>query len=170
MNRKNAVITLIAVVALSILAVVLASTLKFSYDFEAFFPKNDPETDFYIEFRDQFQTDNDFFIVALENDGDVFDPVFLRDVDSLNRRLQGIDNVITAVGPTQLTRYVRDPVLGQVMQLPVLRWQEPENYSIDSLEITQSTGMVGYFFSEDLKSLAINIRHTEKLSKAGCDK
>lgn len=170
MTRRSAIITLVGVVVLSILAVALASTLKFSYDFEAFFPKNDPETDFYIDFRNQFQTDNDFFIVALENDGDVFDENFLRSVDSLNRRLQSIDNVITAVGPTQLTRYVRDPVLGQVMQLPVLRWQEPENYALDSAEIRQATGMVGYFFSEDFKSVAINIRHTEKLSKAGCDK
>ncbi len=156
--------------ALSVISVVLASRLKFSYDFEAFFPKNDPETDFYIQFRETFETDNDFFIVALENDGSVFSRDFLTKVDSLNQRLRAVDNVVNAVGPTQLTRYVRDPVLGQVMQLPVLRWQEPENYGVDSIEITQSSGVVGYFFSEDFKSVAINIRHAEKLSKAGCDK
>jgi len=147
----------------------LASGLKFSYDFEAFFPQNDPETDFYIDFRDNFETDNDFFIVVLENDGSVFNQDFLRKVDSLNTRLSSVNNVVAAVGPTRLTRFVRDPALGQVMSLPVLRWNEPEHYAVDSAEIARATGMLGYFFAEDFNSLAINIRHTEKLSKQGCD-
>jgi predicted RND superfamily exporter protein len=147
----------------------LASGLKFSYDFEAFFPQNDPETDFYIDFRENFETDNDFFIVVLENDGSVFNPEFLKKVDSLNTRLSAVNNVVAAIGPTRLTRYVRDPALGQVMSLPVLRWNETENYAIDSTEIARATGMLGYFFAEDFHSLAINIRHTEKLSKQGCD-
>lgn len=169
MGRRNAIITLVLVAALSLLSGWLASGLRFSFDFEAFFPQDDPETDFYLEFRDRFQSDNDFFIVALENNGSVFDAGFLKKVDSLNNRLSQIKHVEVAMGPTKLTRFVRDPVLGQVMQLPVLRWQEPENYTIDSAEIALSTGMIGYFFAEDFRSLAINIRHTEQLSKADCD-
>jgi predicted RND superfamily exporter protein len=143
--------------------------LKFSYDFEAFFPQNDPETDFYIDFRENFETDNDFFIVVLENNGSVFNADFLKKVDSLNTRLSEVNNVVAAVGPTRLTRYVRDPALGQVMSLPVLRWRDSVNYAIDSTEIAGATGMTGYFFAADFRSLAINIRHTEKLSKQGCD-
>lgn len=169
MTKSSATITLLCVALCSALCVWLASGLKFSYDFEAFFPQNDPETDFYIDFRENFETDNDFFIVVLENNGSVFDEAFLKKVDSLNTRLTEVPNVVAAVGPTRLTRYVRDPALGQVMSLPVLRWSEPENYNVDSSEIAQSTGMLGYFFAEDFKSVAINLRHTEKLSKQGCD-
>ena len=169
MTRRSASITLMAIALLSILCLWLATGLKFSYDFEAFFPQNDPETDFYLDFRENFETDNDFFIVVLEHDGSVFSPDFLKKVDSLNTRLSEVDNVVAAIGPTRLTRYVRDPVLGQVMSLPVLRYQEPENYALDSAEIARATGMLGYFFAEDFRSVAINIRHTEKLSKQGCD-
>jgi predicted RND superfamily exporter protein len=169
MTKRSASLTLLGVTLFSALCVWLASGLKFSYDFEAFFPQNDPETDFYIEFRESFETDNDFFIVVLESDGSVFDSTFLSKVDSLNSRLSQVDNVVAAMGPTRLTRYVRDPVLGQVMALPVLRWNEPENFAIDSTDIARSTGMLGYFFAEDFHSVAINIRHTEKLSKQGCD-
>jgi predicted RND superfamily exporter protein len=169
MTRRSASITLLVIALFSALCVWLASGLKFSYDFEAFFPQNDPETDFYIDFRDNFETDNDFFIVVLENEGSVFNQDFLRKVDSLNTRLSSVNNVVAAVGPTRLTRFVRDPALGQVMSLPVLRWNEPENYAVDSTEIARATGMLGYFFAEDFHSLAINIRHTEKLSKQGCD-
>ena len=169
MTKRSASLTLLGVTLFSALCVWLASGLKFSYDFEAFFPQNDPETDFYIDFRESFETDNDFFIVVLESNGSVFDSTFLSKVDSLNSRLSGVDNVVAAIGPTRLTRYVRDPVLGQVMALPVLRWNEPENFAIDSTDIARSTGMLGYFFAEDFHSVAINIRHTEKLSKQGCD-
>lgn len=169
MTRRSAAITLLFIALFSALCVWLASGLKFSYDFEAFFPQNDPETDFYIDFRENFETDNDFFIVVLENNGSVFNQDFLKKVDSLNTRLSEVTNVVAAIGPTRLTRYVRDPALGQVMSLPVLRWNEPANYTIDSTEIARATGMLGYFFAEDFRSLAINIRHTEKLSKQGCD-
>ena len=169
MSRRVSIISLVVIAVVSACCIWLAATLKFSYDFEAFFPQDDPETDFYLDFRDNFETDNDFFVVVLENDGSVFDAGFLQQVDSLNSRLQAVPNVVAAMGPTRLTRYVRDPLLGQVMSLPVLRWNEPENFAIDSTDIARSEGMLGYFFAEDFHSVAINIRHTEKLSKQGCD-
>ena len=58
----------IAFIALGTMtSIYLISQLKFDYDFEDFFPKNDPETEYFLEFRKSFETDNDFFIVALEN-------------------------------------------------------------------------------------------------------
>jgi predicted RND superfamily exporter protein len=46
-------------------SIYLISQLKFDYDFEDFFPKNDHETEYYLEFRKSFETDNDFFFVAI---------------------------------------------------------------------------------------------------------
>ena len=169
MTRKFAFGIIFGVVLLSLGSVALIQKLKFSYDFEAFFPQNDPETDFYIKLRDSFETDNDFFIVALENQGSVFEKSFLQKVDSLTRRLSQLDNVTAAVGPTQLKRIVRDPVMGQIMEVPLLRWESPEFYSVDSVELGNSNELTGWFFAEDYHSVAINLRHTEKLSKAGCD-
>ena len=34
--------------------------IGFDYDFESFFPQDDPETEFYLDFRSQFESDNDF--------------------------------------------------------------------------------------------------------------
>ncbi|MFM2201244.1 MAG: hypothetical protein RL040_444, partial [Bacteroidota bacterium] len=69
MSRKFSIAVIGSVVALTMICVWLTAGLKFSYDFEAFFPQEDPETDFYLALRDRFETDNDFFIVALENEG-----------------------------------------------------------------------------------------------------
>ena len=58
----------IAFIALGTMtSIYLISQLKFDYDFEDFFPKNDPETEYFLEFRKSFETDNDFFIVNANN-------------------------------------------------------------------------------------------------------
>jgi hypothetical protein len=169
MSRRFSIAVISSVVAITVLSIWLITGLKFSYDFEAFFPKDDPETDFYLSLRDRFETDNDFFIVALENESSVYDLEFLTKVDSLTKVLSRIEDVTAVVGPTQLKRAVQDPLLGQVVEVPMLRWQSPETYTTDSIELAQTTGLVGWFFSEDYRSVAINLRHTQRLSKERCD-
>jgi uncharacterized protein len=169
MQKKSSIAVVVSVIVVTLLCVWLALGLRFSYDFEAFFPQDDPETDFYLELRNRFETDNDFFIVALENNGSVFQQAFLSKVDSLSHALAGIPDVTAATGPTDLKRIIRDPVLGQVMEVPMLRWQQPEAYAADSIELAGTTGLVGWFFSADYRTVAIHLRHTQKLSKDRCD-
>ncbi len=169
MSKKSSYIVLTVIALLTAGCVYLISQLRFSYDFEAFFPRGDAETEFYYNYRQKFETDNDFIIVAIENDKGIFQPDFLQQVDSLTNVLRRTDDIVEVMGVTQLQEYQRDPVLGQVFTLPMLRINEPENYSIDSLRVYSTPGMVGLFVSEDGKSLAINMKHTAKLSKDKCD-
>lgn len=169
MQRRTAYLSILTIVVITACCVYLISGLRFSYDFEAFFPKNDPETDFYLHFRDEFETDNDFFIVALENEEGIYDQQFLSLVDSLTNRLKEVNNITEVLGPTQINKYYKDPVLGQVFTIPLLRWNEPDNYAIDKQKIEESPGMIGLFFSQNGKSVAINMKHAGGLSKVKCD-
>jgi predicted RND superfamily exporter protein len=169
MQRRTSYFVIAIIVAITFGCVYLISELRFSYDFEAFFPQDDPETDFYIHFRDEFETDNDFFIVALENDEGIYDLEFLTLVDSLTNRLKEVKNITEVLGPTQINKYYKDPVLGQVFTIPLLRWNEPDQYEVDKLKVEESPGMIGLFFSQDGKSVAINMKHAGGLSKVKCD-
>jgi uncharacterized protein len=169
MSEKRSYLVLLAIVVVTVGCFFVITRLKFSYDFEAFFPKKDPETSFYYHFREQFETDNDFYIVALEEDQSIFRKDFLGRVDSLTNDLRSLKYVVEAVGPTQLSEYYRDPAMGQIFQIPLLRWEEPEYYAVDSTRIYQSPTYVGLLFSPDAQSVAINIKQQEKLSKAKCD-
>jgi len=169
MTRTKATLTLVGIGLVTLVACGLALGLKFDYDFEDFFPKNDPETAFYFEFREAFESDNDFFFVALENNNGIFEKSFLIRVDSLTRSLRKIDEVVTVTGPTDLAEFVQDPVLGGLFKSELLRWNEPETYAIDSVRLFQTPGVVGVFIAPDARSLAIHILHTEMLSKEKCD-
>lgn len=169
MNQSRAVIILCAIAIISIFSIFKVTELRFDYDFEAFFPHHHPETEYYIEFRKNFETDNDFFIVVLENKEGVFQREFLEQVDTLTERLKRLPNMLEVAGPTQLKEYVRDPFLGSVFPRPLLRWDEPENYQIDSIAIFNNPQWVGSFFSADGKCVAINMKHTQRLGKRACD-
>ncbi len=153
-------------VALSLWAV---SQLRFNYDFEAFFPQNDPATDFYLAHRDKFESDLDYFIVVLENNNGVFDSSFLAKVDALNDSLKKIEYIKDCVGPTQLMDVVKDPVFGGFFQSPWLDFRNPEGYGIDSAHIYGIGQWVGIFFSPDGKSVAINMKHEQGLAVKKCD-
>lgn len=166
-NKNVAVLSLVTMCTLY--AVYLVSGLQFSYDFEAFFPQKDPATATYLEFRDHFETDNDFVIIALENEEGIFDSTFIQKVKVLTDSLEHVPFIEEVRSPTNLMEYYQDPFLGSVFEIPVIDPDRPEEFAADSSRIYDEGQWVGLFFSEDGKSVAINLKHTQKLSKENCD-
>lgn len=162
-SRSRTVIVIVA--ALVAVAVYLCTQLRFSYDFEAFFPQNDPATDYYLQFRDDFETDNDFFIVVLENSDGILDSTFLQKADSCCKALRQLEHVTECHGITTLREPVQDPFLGQIFEVPLLQIDAPSSYPTDSVKISEDPDLMGYFVSSDWRSLALNIKHTKNLSK-----
>ncbi|MFN8698682.1 MAG: efflux RND transporter permease subunit [Flavobacteriales bacterium] len=169
MSKRLAIVILCVVALVTAGAGWLASGLRMDYDFEDFFPQDDPATNYYLSFREAFETDNDFFIVALENNQGVFQKDFLVKVDSLSRVLSSLEHAEQVIGPTDLVEVIQDPLFGGYFENEVLRWKEPEFYASDSVRIFSGSGYVGVFFSEDGRSVAIQMKHTKMLSKAKCD-
>lgn len=92
---------LIAVVLLTGLMGWGASLLTINFSFDDFFPKNDPDFQFYDAFRKQFSEDQTYMTyVALKSpSGDVFDSLFLARADSLFttiRSWEGVDSLASA--------------------------------------------------------------------------
>lgn len=167
--RRRAGWVLIVIGGLTALAGWRATELGFNYDFESFFPEDQPETAFYLQFRDAFTTDNDFILVGLEHEDGVFDGPFLQAVQALSQSLDTVPGVTDVVSPLDITLPVRDPALGMVFQRPLLRWDDPEKFAADSTAIWQRQGFVGSAFSADGRCLALTLTQTPMLSKQGCD-
>ncbi|MBK7669300.1 MAG: hypothetical protein IPJ32_19340 [Sphingobacteriaceae bacterium] len=51
--------------------------LQFNYNFEDFFPNEDNELEVYNNFREKFEYDNEFVLIALENKKGIFQKDFL---------------------------------------------------------------------------------------------
>ena len=69
--KKISKLVLVVVGILTLFFGFFSRNLKFDYDFESFFAQNDPDTEFFNEHRDRFESDNDFIFISLENEGGV---------------------------------------------------------------------------------------------------
>ena len=51
---------MICFIALTAFLGYRVTSVRLDYDFEKFFPLNDEETNFFMDFRDKFKSENDF--------------------------------------------------------------------------------------------------------------
>ncbi|MEZ4800566.1 MAG: MMPL family transporter [Flavobacteriales bacterium] len=165
MNRNKALITLLIVMGITIFSVVKVLQLKFDYDFEAFFPQNDTETDFYLNFRNQFETDNDFIIVALESQSSVFNQEYLSELDRLTRDLGELEYVEEVSSLANLNDIWIYESFGTSVEVPLIHLDSIQNFSNDSITIFSKPELVGLFISSDAKAATINIKHKQGISK-----
>ncbi len=158
---------LIVLGILSVLATLSLTQLKFDYDFERFFPVDDPELEYYLEFRENFGNDNDFSLLAIENNDGVFQEDFLLKIDSLCRDLDTVAFVTGVMGPTRLSYFVNGP-LGPI-QAKYMHVDRPDLYEKDSIRIFQSELALNNFISETSPAVAIMIQAEPMLSKVKSD-
>lgn len=167
LTPRNARITLFLVGIISLAALFSLRNVRVDYDFEKFFPKNDPELDRYLAFRERFGYDNDFLMFGLERDGGVFDKTFLTRVDSLAAGLERLPLVMTILSPTRMTEPVITP-LG-VFETPYLRFANDTLIPIDSARIWNDPRIKDFFFTDDAGAMLIVLNAEPALSKAKCD-
>ena len=160
---------LMAIALVTVFSGWRASQIGFNYDFEAFFPQGQPETAFYLQFREAFSTDNDFILVGVRHEDGIFNREFLGAIRSLSDSLEKVSGVTQVMDPTRIRLPVQDPVLGMVFQRPILRWDAPEHYLADSAYLWRDDQWVGSLLSSDGQSLALTVGQTAMLSKQGCD-
>ena len=169
-NRARWVLACISLVSIAMAWRV--SQIGFNYDFESFFPKDDQHTAFYLDFRDRFESDNDFLIVGIESPSGIYNSEFLQDVEGYAEELKGLPFVTSVLSPTQIREPIRMGL--SLVQRPLLRWQSPDslvasNLRADSIRIANRSNYVGTFVSQNGSALTIQVAHEQKLSKEGCD-
>ena len=167
LTRRNAWSVILVVAALSMGAVFALRDLRVDYDFEKFFPNNDPELDRYHGFRARFGHDNDLLLFGIERTPSVFDPGLLTQVDTLAARLARLPRVTQVLSPTRLNEPRITP-LG-VFEVPYLRFWNDTLLSLDSARIWNDPRIKDYFFADDARAMLVVLNTEPNLSKAKCD-
>ncbi len=161
----------ILVIALTLIVTVIAgyyaSRLKFNYDFEAFFPKEDQELDTYLEYREKFEYDNEFVLLGIENKNGIFKKDFLQKIHLLTEDLKKIAEVKKVVSPTTLKSLQLGGLVPTEIQL--LHYDDPSFYNEDSSAIYNSQELIGSIFPINGKSVSIYIKTSDGLSKVKSD-
>ncbi len=140
---------------------------EFDYDFEKFFPVNDKETDFFFEHREQFESDNDFLMIAVENDEGVFDKEFLQEFDKFTRE---VDTSVHVQFASSVTTMEETFIFanGFTSSKPYIDFEDFDSKR-DSTRIFEHKELINSLVADDAKSMAIFVRHDDYLSKQKSD-
>jgi predicted RND superfamily exporter protein len=158
---------LILLAVFSLAAVFSLRHISFDYDFERFFPVDDPELEYYLDFREKFGTDNDLTLIAFENEAGVFEEEFLLKVEALCKDLDSVPYVTGVMSPTRLNYFVNGP-LGPI-QAKYIHLDRPDLYPTDSARIYSSELALNSFISETKPAISVLIQAEEMLSKVKSD-
>ncbi len=145
------------------LCVYFTFQLKFSYDYEDFFPKGDPDLDFYYNFRDQFEHDDNFLLVGFKPEQGVFETNFLRSLDSATVKIQRSDFTKRVYSLANFNYFIKSPF--GFIDYPALHINEPEKYTDDSSRIHLDERISGKLISEDFSTTIIFIKTDDTLSQ-----
>lgn len=141
--------------------------LEFDYNFEALFPNENQELKRYEAYRNQFEHDNEFILLAIEQPEGIFRKPFLLEIDALYLKLKSLPYILQVECPTRLTTFNLDGLIP--VKQALMHPDEEERYKADSSVIYNDPDLVGSFFPADGKSICLFIRTEVGLSKAKSD-
>jgi predicted RND superfamily exporter protein len=170
LKKKNNIIILSVFLVTTIILVVFSTKVRFDYNFEQFFPEVGDETVFFNEFKENYGSENDFLLVALENKTSIYDVDFLNKVDSISNQLKRLDNIVHVQSPTQMNFYVKESFIGTVFEIPYLHKDSIHLLKKDSVKIASLQSPVKNFFSKNGKALYIMVKHGDQLDDDGAFK
>lgn len=163
MTKRLAYGILFGILLITGISIYQITKLQFNYDFESFFPTDDPDLEFYIDYRNNFETDYEFFLIGIENKSGIFNQSFLKKVESLTDSLSKLNHIVSVQSPTNATSLVLGP-FGPI-PVPYLHVDKPELYEKDSLRIYNTEYLIGTLFAPSKNAVSIVAQTTDNLSK-----
>lgn len=158
---------IVVVTLISVVCVFLASRLGFDYNFENYFPKGDPELEFFLHYREKFDNDNDYVLIGLKNNSGIFQKDFLVKIAALSDSLREIPYIESVTSPINLKQIIIGP-LGPI-EVPYLHPDEEERYSDDSVKVYSNKELIGTFFAPQGNAVTILLKTVYNPSKEKSD-
>ncbi len=162
MNKNLKYLSYLLFVVIIIGGIFSLFNAKFEFSFDDFFPQNDPDLDFFMEFIEDFETDDNFYLIALENKEGVFDQQYLTELDSLTKSIKILPNVNEALSLTSLMFPVMTP-FGPNM-VPAVSPANPANYEKEKKALGEDERFMKTLISEDFSSSILNLKLQEQMT------
>ena len=138
--------------------------LRFAFDFEQFFPQGDEDLEFFKSFIEEFESADNFLLVAVEHNPDVFDSAFLDSFHSYCLALRDLPFVTSVQSLTMARSPVKTPF--GVSSIPVIHRNNPDRYEEDKLNVLTDHRFVNNLINEDANALVAFIKHRDTLDHA----
>lgn len=167
MSKRLSIIIIVILFLFTGIAGFMSSKLEFDYDFEHFFPQNDPDLDYFLAYREAFENDNDYVLISVGNKQNVFDTSFLQKANRFTKEIEQLSHVESVLSPTT----IKTPILSSFgfIEVPLVHISDADKLKQDSIRIGASEEYSKTLFSSDFKSICIVVENTQIITKKASD-
>jgi predicted RND superfamily exporter protein len=162
MNSKLRKLSLSVFAVLAVVSTFYVFRLQFSFDFEQFFPTDDPDLEYFKDFTEEFETDDNFFLIAVRNNEGVFEQEFLDKFHELTAAVKRLPYITEAQSLTTISYPLKTPF--GLTAIPAIHRDNPDKYESDKERILQDERFLYNLISEDAKTLVIATKVIERIS------
>lgn len=160
----------ISVAFFGILAIISAfniSQLKFSFDFEQFFPEGDEDLEFFRDFIREFEADDNFMLVAVRRKEGVFEQGFLEQFHDFSLQARNLPHVTESQSLTRFSYPVKTPFA--IASIPAIHIDQPARYARDKARILNDERFVYNFISKDATTLTVFLKTVNSIQLGQAD-
>ena len=154
MKQRNLLLGLYGV--FTIASLFLLTRLKFTFDFEQFFPQGDPDWEFFKNYIKDFESDDNFLLIAVDRREGVFDSVFLQQFHDFTLKTAELPHVTSANSLTKMQYPIKTPF--GITAVPAIHLDQPEFYESDRRRVLQDQRFVHNLISQDGTALTIVVK------------
>ncbi len=166
--RKIRVITISIFALLTVASIFFAFQLKFTFDFDQFFPEGDEDLVFFKEFTNDFENDANFMLIAIPRKEGVFNQQFLEDFHDFTLKTRDIDNIKESQSLTKFSYPLKTPF--GMTTVPAIHINQPEKYAKDRERLLNDERFVYNLIDSTATTLVVALKTAEKIDLPAADK
>ncbi|HET8861284.1 efflux RND transporter permease subunit [Marivirga sp.] len=130
--------------------------LSVAFEFEKFFADDNEDKVFFEKHVEKFGYDNDYLLVAIENEPTVFESDFLTKIEQWKNELDTLTGLVGTQSVFDLKHLIKSPY--GITAVPLLHIEDSKKLQSDSSRIMRHP-LYSNFISKDGKSLIIQLNH-----------
>lgn len=143
-------------VLLAIASAFFLTRLRFTFDFEQFFPRGDEDLEIFRAFIAEFETDDNFLLVAVRREEGAFDQAFLQQFHDFSLATRKVPHVVESQAITQISYPLKTPF--GFTAIPTIHIDDPSRYPAERARILKDERFVNNLISADGKTLVVLLK------------
>lgn len=152
---------LIGTIVAGLLCLFALPSLKFAFNFEQFFPTGDKDLEFFQNFISEFETDDNFLIIAVENHPSVFDTSFLQKLKKFSEDCQNIP-YYKSIQSLPLFGFPIMTPIGPFIE-PAVHTDDSHKLKEDSIALMKDDRLVFNLINEKATATAVVIKTEDQI-------
>jgi len=166
--RRIRIVTISIFAVLTIASIFFATQLKFTFNFDQFFPVGDPDLAFFKEFTGDFENDANFMLIAIPRKEGVFEQKFLEKFHNFTLKTRSLESVTESQSLTKFSYSLKTPF--GMTTVPAIHIDQPEKYEKDRQRLLNDERFVYNLIDSAATTLVVALKTVNEIDLPAADK